>query len=206
MEVGTVERQQAALNLIQLSGQGTAGIDTLVDTLLVSTSHQLWPPGFSLLTHIQTNADPSVISLMARANLQHLGDAAKLNQTDEQGLRGMLAQLEAMQAQVKELLMCRGELPSPATPNTANDLPENPSRAVTGRNAFDALVANLPGDDRLDVTAARAAESKELPSPPATDLPDEKAQLDGAQDTIAVATSSPADIKGEVEEDDMDME
>jgi hypothetical protein len=135
---------------------------------------------------------------MARANPQHLGDVAKLNQTDEQGLRGMLAQLEAMQAQVKELLMCRGELPSPATPT----LPENHSRPG---HAFDALVANLPGDDRLEVAAAQAAEAKELPSPPATDLPDDKAQLDGTQDTIAVATSSPAEIKPE-EEDGMDIE
>lgn len=142
---------------------------------------------------------------MARANPQHLGDVSKLNHTDQQGLRGMLAQLEAVQAHVKELLMCAGELPSPATPNTANDLSENPSRPTSARNTFDALIANLPGDDRLEVAAAHAAESKELPSPPATDLPDEKAQLDGAQDTIAVATSSPADIKGEAEEDAMDM-
>lgn len=36
MDPCAVEKQQAALNLVQLSGKGKAGVDTLVDTLLVS--------------------------------------------------------------------------------------------------------------------------------------------------------------------------
>jgi len=162
-----------------------------------------FPP---LLTRTQANADPSVISLMARANPQHIKDVARLNNTDAAGLRGMLAHLEAMQAQVKELLMYRGEIPSsPATPPAVPE--DRSSRPSTGGRAFDALVGELPGDDRLEAAAAAAtgvAESKELPSPPATDLPDEKAQHgDEAQDTIAVATSSPP---AEVNGDEIDVE
>jgi hypothetical protein len=154
----------------------------------------------SVTDAFQANADPSVISLMARPNSQHLRNAALLNQIDEQGLRGMLAHLGAMQAQVKEMLMCRGDLPSPATPT----VPEKRSRLSTAGHAFDALMADIPGDDRLEVTAANAGESKELPSPPATDLPDEKPQHDDTvHDTIAVATSSPAEIQ---EEDKVDVE
>jgi hypothetical protein len=41
VDARTVERQQAALNLVQLSGQGLAGVDTLVDVLLVGFSHRL---------------------------------------------------------------------------------------------------------------------------------------------------------------------
>jgi hypothetical protein len=121
----------------------------------------------------------------------------------------MLAQLEAMQAQVKDMLMCRGELPSPATPNTADKLPENHRRPSTPDRPFNALVATLPADTRLLAAAAavsESTESKELPSPPATDMPDEKARHDSEQDVIAVASDSPAvEIKPEVEEDGMDI-
>lgn len=191
VDVLTVEKQQAALNLVQLSGQGTAGLDTLIDTLLA-------------------NADPSMISLIARANPKHIDDVAKLNQSDEQGLRAVLAQLEVMQSQVKELLMYRGELPSPPRPKTTDEISEGHRRASTPARPFDALIANLPADDGLLDAAAAASESskpKELPSPPATDLPDEKARHDSEHDVIAVASDSPTvEVKPEVEDDSMNID
>jgi hypothetical protein len=205
-----IEHQQAALNLVQLSGQAGAGIATLVDTLLVSFSHD--PTAQSRLAHmlthdIQDNADPAVIALMARANPQHLTDVAKLNLSDEQGLRAMLAQMEAMEAQIKELLVRRGDMVSPSTPISAEKLPDNYRRPSTPRRPFDALLASLPVDPAAPV-ASEAEEHKELPSPPATDQPDEKPKCDNEGDVIVAASDSPAaEIKAEdQEEDGMDLD
>lgn len=151
-----------------------------------------------------------MISLIARANPKHIDDVAKLNQSDEQGLRAVLAQLEVMQSQVKELLMYRGELPSPPRPKTADKVPEDHRRASTPARPFDALIANLPADDGLLAAAAAASESikpKELPSPPATDLPDDKTRHDSEHDVIAITSDSPTiEVKPEVEDDGMNID
>ncbi|KAK0722319.1 hypothetical protein B0T26DRAFT_641949 [Lasiosphaeria miniovina] len=80
----TLDEQQAAHNLAQLSGQGAAPITTLVDTLLAQ-------------------APPSVIGLMARTNTQHVQNGSLTN-IDEQSLRAMLVYMEHMRQEIKQVL------------------------------------------------------------------------------------------------------
>lgn len=132
---------------------------------------------------------------MARANTQHLGDIANLNKFDEQSLRAMLAQMQVMQAQIKDMLMHGADIPSPATPLSAARVPDDyRGQSAPRQPPFAALIAKLDDDDLMPGAASDSAEVKELPSPPATEnQPDER-----AQDVIAVATDSPAaDIKTE---------
>ncbi|KAK1457562.1 PHD-finger domain-containing protein [Colletotrichum cuscutae] len=77
--------QQAVLNLVELaSTQPTTKLDELTEALL-------------------TNAEPAMLSLMARGSVNNFA-SGDLNVTDKQSLRAMLAQMEAMTGRIKGLL------------------------------------------------------------------------------------------------------
>ncbi|KAB5570511.1 hypothetical protein GE09DRAFT_1217944 [Coniochaeta sp. 2T2.1] len=164
----SLDKLQAAQNLAQLSGQGNAGVSTLVDTLLA-------------------NAPPSVISLMARGNASHLQGASKLNQADTQSLRAMLAMFETMTKSARDLLARGGELPSPATP--AGDSQHRLERSTRGSSSRSSLriATSSPADPTVFPGSKSAStaqlKAKELPSPPATDLPDKEGDTIVAVDT-----------------------
>jgi hypothetical protein len=79
----SLEEQQAALNLAQLSGTRDDGVATLIDAMI-------------------SQADPSAINLMARANPSHLEGA--LDHMDQQSLRAILASAELMTNRIRQLL------------------------------------------------------------------------------------------------------
>ncbi|GAB1320186.1 hypothetical protein MFIFM68171_10396 [Madurella fahalii] len=85
LEQRTLKEQQAVLNLAQLSGDRSAGIATLVDAMI-------------------SQADPSVVDMMARANPDRLGNTSELSSMDQQSLRAILARAEAVSQRVRELL------------------------------------------------------------------------------------------------------
>ncbi|KAL2874124.1 hypothetical protein SGCOL_010712 [Colletotrichum sp. CLE4] len=77
--------QQAVLNLVELaSTQPTTKLDELTEALL-------------------TNAEPAMLSLMARGSVNNFA-SGDLNVTDKQSLRAMLAQMEAMTGRIRGLL------------------------------------------------------------------------------------------------------
>lgn len=102
MERRSLEEQQAALNLMQLGGNGDAGVATLVDALIVSSRRP--SPSQTGTDFSKSQADPSVVDIMARANPAHLENTAQLNQMDQQSLRAMLARAEAMTDHIRHLL------------------------------------------------------------------------------------------------------
>lgn len=81
----TLEEQIAARNLVQLSGAGSAGVATLVDTLIAQ-------------------ADPGVINMMARGDAGHFEEPAQLTRMDQQSLLAILAQAEIMGEKIRQLL------------------------------------------------------------------------------------------------------
>jgi hypothetical protein len=101
MEQRSLEEQQAALNLSQLSGHRDDGLATLIDAMIV---------GFSASSLIQTcanypqsQADPTVINMMARADPTHL-EQNQLSHMDQQSLRAILARAESMTENIRQLL------------------------------------------------------------------------------------------------------
>ncbi|OHE95475.1 PHD-finger domain-containing protein [Colletotrichum orchidophilum] len=77
--------QQAVLNLVELaSTQPTTKLNELTEALL-------------------TNAEPAMLSLMARGSVGNFA-SGDLNATDKQSLRAMLAQMEAMTGRIRGLL------------------------------------------------------------------------------------------------------
>jgi hypothetical protein len=154
----TLEHQQAAHNLARLSGRGTAPFDQLIDVLVAE-------------------AEPSVVSMMARASSERLATNQALNRADQQSLRAMLAQLDQTRDRIQQLL-CPGtpeqSSPQPATGSSSATQAQNirvPS--LTHSQTTDAesenpnLEGQTPGAVVLD--AADSAKDKNLPSPAATD-------------------------------------
>ncbi|KAL2017019.1 hypothetical protein VTK56DRAFT_2663 [Thermocarpiscus australiensis] len=112
MEQRSLEEQQAALNLAQLSGDGSAGIATLIDAMI-------------------SQADPAVVDLMARANPNHLDNTGqRLTQMDQQSLRAMLVRAEAMTQQIRQLL-ATSAAPAPRSPPQADEPPAAPVPSLT---------------------------------------------------------------------------
>jgi len=97
----SLEEQQAALNLAQLSGARDDGVATLIDAMIVGpiTSCAF----VQRADRSKSQADPSVIDLMARAEPSHL-ENTQLNQMDQQSLRAILARAESMTEQIRKLL------------------------------------------------------------------------------------------------------
>ncbi|KAK0645916.1 hypothetical protein B0T16DRAFT_149273 [Cercophora newfieldiana] len=185
IDKATLNRQQAAYNLAQLSGQGTAPLDNLVDTLVAE-------------------ADPAVIDLMARSRPENLTGNSVLDQMDEQGLRAMYAQLSQMRDRIEQRLHHR--TPEQSSPQPATGLSgtahEQPARvpSLTHSQTTEAESENpltnqqTPYGAGLD--SADGSKEKNLPSPAATDVvmpsnkADDGANGDGDDDQLG---SSPAD-------------
>jgi hypothetical protein len=91
---------------------------------------------------------------MARANPEHFDAAGKLTTMDKQSLRAFLAQLETTGSLIKNFL----------------DKPDSAAAAIpqidTSIHSRTATVAHT--------TTSSDESAKELPSPPATDQPDER--------------------------------
>lgn len=101
MEQRSLEEQQAALNLSRLSGNRDDGVATLIDAMIVgfATSSLVQ----TLTDHPQSQADPTVIDMMARADPSHL-EQKQLTQMDQQSLRAILARAESMTENIRQLL------------------------------------------------------------------------------------------------------
>jgi hypothetical protein len=101
MEQRSLEEQQAALNLSQLSSHRDDGVATLIDAMIVGfTASSLIQ---TLANYSQSQADPTVIGMMARADPTHL-EQQQLTQMDQQSLRAILARAESMTENIRQLL------------------------------------------------------------------------------------------------------
>ncbi|CCC08313.1 unnamed protein product [Sordaria macrospora k-hell] len=138
----SLEEQQAVYNLAALSGQGTSGVNILVDALLAQ-------------------ADPSVISLMASGNSDHLA-AGKLNHMDQQSLRAMLAQMEKMTNQIKSML-------EPVTPVAASQDQLVSSKVPSLTNSSQSITDGESEKTVRDLMTTPTVKKELPPSPAATD-------------------------------------
>ncbi|KAK3380006.1 hypothetical protein B0T24DRAFT_523092 [Lasiosphaeria ovina] len=140
----TLDEQQAAHNLAQLSGQGAAPITTLVDTLLAQ-------------------APPSVIGLIARTNTQHVQNGSLTN-IDEQSLRAMLVYMEHMRQEIKQVLNTNGQAAettsSLATSQATDATSEKTIMVESERQAAEAgFRKNLPSPAATDDVLPTAREA-----------------------------------------------
>ncbi|KAK3322168.1 hypothetical protein B0H66DRAFT_192771 [Apodospora peruviana] len=162
LDMRSLEEQQAAYNLAQLSGSGNSTVASLVDALLAE-------------------ADPTIIALMARGNKKHL-ESGKLNGMDQQSLRAMLSQMEEMSGRIRRML-------APATPERLTSPQAAISITDSGSTARDlgARVPSLTNSQTTDAesenpqqppvapqhlqTKSNGKKDLDLPSPAATELP-----------------------------------
>lgn len=136
----SLEEKQAALNLAQFSGDGSSGVTTLVDTLVAE-------------------ADPAMISLMARSNAERL-ESGRLSKMDQQSLRGILAYMEEVSSKVRGMLEPIGPVPS-ITP----DRQTSPQPAITDSGS----TARDPGVRVPSLTNSQSTEAEsEVPASLAT--------------------------------------
>jgi hypothetical protein len=135
IDKATLDHQQAAYNLAQLSGQGAAPIDNLIDVLL-------------------SEADPDVISLMARARSENLTANQALDHMDEQGLRAMFAQIEQMKSRIQQLLQ-------PGTPEQSS--PQRATGSSGGTQEHSARVPSLTHSQTTDAESENPVMSQHTP-------------------------------------------
>jgi hypothetical protein len=194
LDKAELEKQQAAYTLAQLSGQGTSGINSLIDAMLAE-------------------ANPSVISLMACTDLGNLALNRSLNRIDKQGLRAMLAQLTSTASQIQRLL-------DPSTPELLTPLLVPGSSGATQGQAgrVPSLThsqtdvdseAPQPTPRVASLESSDNVREKNLPSPAASDEADagsnmgDKALTPMRDPEDQLGGSSPADEKSTVDKDDM---
>jgi len=117
----------------------------------------------------QSQADPSVIDIMARADPSHLADA-QLNQMDQQSLRAILARAESMTENIRRLLASatpQQSLPKPATSTETEEVPQRvPS--LTNSQSPDPESDNSANMD-VDASAMDLDAAKSPASPATTD-------------------------------------
>jgi hypothetical protein len=163
-----LEEQQAALNLAQLSGTRDDGVAVLIDALIVGfiTSHS-----FCLtLTSQKSQANPSTIDVMARADATHL-ESAQLNHMDQQSLRAMLANAEAMTNHIRQLLASSAtEQPAQQSTGRKTEAEQTPAVAPSVANSHS---PDPDSDNSANLDADRSAmeidAAKSPPSPATTD-------------------------------------
>ncbi|KAK0748571.1 hypothetical protein B0T21DRAFT_380369 [Apiosordaria backusii] len=186
----TLEEQQAVRNLAQLSGQGTANITTLIDTLI-------------------SQADPDVVNLMSRGNANHFQTPEQLTRMDQQSLRAMLAQAEAMSQQIRQLLNAVGNGTAPAVPSLTT------SMSIDGDSEADKVAPSPAATD--DVPAMTQGEKTpalgdQSPEAPLEENPTKDANLPTTPTKATSVGTEPAivesnsDEKNSVGEDVMDLE
>lgn len=109
----------------------------------------------------QAQADPSVISLMASGNSDHLA-AGKLNHMDQQSLRAMLAQMEKMTNQIKSML-------EPVTPVAASQDQLVSSKVPSLTNSSQSITDGESEKTVRDLMTTPTVKKELPPSPAATD-------------------------------------
>lgn len=157
----SLEEQQAVYNLAALSGQGTSGVNTLVDTLLVCASSSVASAITMTNISAQAQADPSVISLMASGNSDHLANG-NLNHMDQQSLRAMLAQMEKMTSQIRSML-------EPVTPMAASQDQLVSSKVPSLTNSSQSITDGESEKTVRDVEGTPTVKKELSSSPAATD-------------------------------------
>jgi hypothetical protein len=168
----SLEEQQAALNLAQLSGTRDDGVATLIDAMI-------------------SQADPSVIDVMARANPSHL-ESAELNHMDQQSLRAILASAESMTNRIRQLLASpTAEQPSPQASGANIKSEQAPAIAPSITNSQS---PNPEPDNSVNLNAGQSAmdiDTTKSPASPAStdDVPamtqGEKTPIQGDQSPAA---------------------
>lgn len=189
MEQRSLEEQQAALNLAQLSSTRDDSVTALIDAMIVRPI----PPSlfFSLarhtLTSFKSQADPAVIDLMARAEPANL-ESNQLSQMDQQSLRAILARAEALSNQIRKLLA------SSSTSDQAADQATNSTKVtVIPADAEDAP-ATVPSLTNSESPDARTENSANI------ELESRPAELDAAKSSPPSPTNTddvPAMTQGE---------
>jgi hypothetical protein len=174
LEQRTLEEQQAVLNLAQLSGDGSAGITTLIDAMIVSSVHDQLCLRWMLIAQ-KSQADPVLVDMMARANPNHLVNPAALNTMDQQSLRAILASAEAVSRRVRELLAGPTPTPEQSPPlaeassfNVAEDAPTKVPSLSNSQSA-DGDSDNAANVTDVDTSGLETDAGKGLASPAATD-------------------------------------
>lgn len=183
LNIASLEHQQAARNLVLLSGRETSGVDNLVNALLLEAS-------------------PSIISVMAQGDPARLAGDEPLRTMDQQSLRAMLAQLEQTSLQIRQLL-------NPSTPDNPTPLPILGSSGTSQEQAGRVPSLTLSQTDVELETQHAGAKAKIPPSPAASDDAVSTGRLGSkaltpirdADDQLAA--SSPADEKSTGDRDDM---
>lgn len=186
----TLEEQQAVRNLAQLSGQGTAPINTLIDTLIAQ-------------------ADPCVVNLMSRGSADHFQSAEQLTRMDQQSLRAMLAQAEVMSQQIRQLLSSGANGTAPAVPSLTT------SMSIDGDSEADKVAPSPAATD--DVPAMTQGEKTpalgdQSPEAPLEENPSKDANLPTTPTKATSVGTEPAivesnsDDKNSVDGDVMDLE
>lgn len=151
IDIRTLDEQQAALNLAQLSGQGSSSVTTLVDTLVAE-------------------ADPALVSIMARGNPANMA-AGKLTKMDQQSLRAMLAYMEEVSGKVRDLLEpatpSRQTSPQPAMINSGGSSRDPGARVPSLTNSQSTEAEpDIPGaPDGVPNTLIPMEADKDIPSP-----------------------------------------
>ncbi|KAK5663938.1 hypothetical protein OQA88_150 [Cercophora sp. LCS_1] len=134
-----LDKQQAAYNLVQLSGQGTSGVDALVDALIAE-------------------ANPAVIDLMARSNADRIAENQGWGGMEEQSLRAMLAQVDRMGDRIRHLLNSA----TPATQGPASGV-ANLTHAQTATASSEGALVDQGKEKNLPSPAlSRVDEEKAL--------------------------------------------
>ncbi|KAH6624342.1 hypothetical protein B0J18DRAFT_175701 [Chaetomium sp. MPI-SDFR-AT-0129] len=195
----SLNEQQAALNLARLNTARDDGVSTLIEVMI-------------------SEANPSVIDLMARVQPSHLENNSQLNQLDQQGLRAILAQAESMTQHIRQLLTSAQPAQTEPTSTSSNTthLPTSEpldhetdngsgSTSASGNTDPNAMDVDDNDDDNLDDddgTTNNGAASKTPASPaPTDDVPamtqGEKTPIQGDQSpavpTATAAAVPPAD-------------
>ncbi|KAH6998516.1 hypothetical protein BKA56DRAFT_608056 [Ilyonectria sp. MPI-CAGE-AT-0026] len=131
----TVDEMQVSLALTSLKVKRSENVDHLISALL-------------------TAADPSVLALMAKNNVDNIAQG-QLTDDDKVGLRALLAQMDAMSARIREAL---GEAP--------------PSNVTATRLGQDTAVLDVPSPQDSAIAEPDEKETGALPvtepTPPST--------------------------------------
>ncbi|KAK4123164.1 hypothetical protein N657DRAFT_574135 [Parathielavia appendiculata] len=179
MEQRSLEEQQAALNLAHLSSTRDGDVSVLVDAMI-------------------TQADPSVIDIMARADPSHLENPGQLNKMDQQSLRAILARAESMTQQIRQLLASATptEQPRPQAPavstNEAEDVPAPTVPSLTNSQSPDAESDNSANMDSEDPNNAMELENMAAKSPASPATTDDVPPMTQGEKTPVQGDQSPA--------------
>ncbi|KAL2136646.1 hypothetical protein VTI74DRAFT_2378 [Chaetomium olivicolor] len=175
MQQRSVEEQQAALNLAQLSrSTGDDGISTLIDAMI-------------------SEAAPPVIDLMARANATRLKNS-QLSQMDQQSLRAFLAHAESLTEHIRQLLAAPQQPTVPAE-TTAEHAPALVPSVTPSQSPDPDTEKNSPTNMILDTDPSAMdvdVDAPKSPASPATATTDDVPAMTQGEKTPVQGDQSPA--------------